>query len=598
MTIKNTNIRLLSGVPFDINYQHSRLFNNATEQFNYFDSMPRVRSDVHISYRRERDAFRVDLNKEQLNEANYIMYQNTAYGNKWFYAFVTTKDFENIGVTYVNFVIDDWQTYMFDIQFRNSLVEREHLLRYTNNRPTINTIEENINYGTDYDLVFATNGHPTGCNFLVIITNSRLGWSDEVEYSGGIVGVPTSYSYYLLPIGTGGAVWNFDLDGTTTNINGTLRDYLGLISSTEFFANKVVSMFITSYTGINFNVNINTRTVSYRNNANISLSDINATSNITGEDKNYSLIAVNWINSFETASLTIDTDVLSTIQNSYAPFETKLYMSPYFIVELSDMKGNVLTLKPEYLRNYSLSLAIKGSLGTSNKVSYYPEYYNTSVEGSSSFLADNAILDTDPTDVAVITDYAVAMYQGQRNSLLAQQGNIQRNLGFGTANTIFSGAGALATTLINPLAGIANSMGVAQQANNTILQHKNDMSLYNAKIADIENVPPTVSKMGGNASFSIGNFQNNIYTRYKVIKPEYRNLLDNYFKAYGTKTLAFKPVNLNTRRYWNYVKLLDPNITGSISNDAMQRIKNIFMNGITLWHDNDVLNYNRDNTEV
>jgi hypothetical protein len=45
-------------------------------------------------------------NIDSLWGTNYIMFQNTSYNTKWFYAFVTKLEYKNPGTTYVHFEID------------------------------------------------------------------------------------------------------------------------------------------------------------------------------------------------------------------------------------------------------------------------------------------------------------------------------------------------------------------------------------------------------------------------------------------------------------------------------------------------------------
>ena len=59
-----------------------------------------------------------------------------------------------------------------------------------------------------------------------------------------------------------------------------------------------------------------------------------------------------------------------------------------------------------------------------------------------------------------------------------------------------------------------------------------------------------------------------------------------------------KVPNLRTRQYYNFIKTVDVNISGEIPQDDMQRIKDIFNAGVTLWHDpSKVQNYSVSNTE-
>lgn len=64
----------------------------------------------------------------------------------------------------------------------------------------------------------------------------------------------------------------------------------------------------------------------------------------------------------------------------------------------------------------------------------------------------------------------------------------------------------------------------------------------------------------------------------------------------GYKVNKLEIPNLRTRLYWNYIETSDINITGNIPQEHLQKIKNIFDTGITLWHDDNVGNYNRTNS--
>ena len=53
------------------------------------------------------------------------MYQNNNYTNKWFYAFITNMQYENNGTTLISIATDVWQTWQFDITWKQSFIERE-----------------------------------------------------------------------------------------------------------------------------------------------------------------------------------------------------------------------------------------------------------------------------------------------------------------------------------------------------------------------------------------------------------------------------------------------------------------------------------------
>ena len=66
--------------------------------------------------------------------------------------------------------------------------------------------------------------------------------------------------------------------------------------------------------------------------------------------------------------------------------------------------------------------------------------------------------------------------------------------------------------------------------------------------------------------------------------PEFTMKLDTFFNMYGYATNQVKIPNLEGRANFNYVKLRNANITGSVPVEGMAIIKAAFNNGIRLWH--------------
>ena len=55
------------------------------------------------------------------------MYQNANYGDKWFYAFIVNMRYISDYTTEIEILTDAFQTWQFDIIFKQSFVEREML---------------------------------------------------------------------------------------------------------------------------------------------------------------------------------------------------------------------------------------------------------------------------------------------------------------------------------------------------------------------------------------------------------------------------------------------------------------------------------------
>lgn len=94
------------------------------------------------------------------------------------------------------------------------------------------------------------------------------------------------------------------------------------------------------------------------------------------------------------------------------------------------------------------------------------------------------------------------------------------------------------------------------------------------------------------------------YTRNKVgfilyqykIRKEYAKIIDNFFQMYGYAINTVKTPNIHARQKWTYVKTVGCKAIGTAPASTLEKICNIFDNGITFWVEpNNVGNYDRAN---
>ena len=124
----NTNVKILHNVPLEDTYDHTLYFANASDQYTYFASMVKYNL-VHYTYQRvNRGRMRVQGKADNYYDCNYLMFQNTNFGNKWFYAFINSVEYINNETTEIEFEIDVMQTWLFDADVEECFVERQHSL--------------------------------------------------------------------------------------------------------------------------------------------------------------------------------------------------------------------------------------------------------------------------------------------------------------------------------------------------------------------------------------------------------------------------------------------------------------------------------------
>lgn len=122
----STNIRLLKGVNLDNTYEHTIYFDDETSQRNYFISKTKHNLTSQTFQRTGKGTARLQLNIGDCYDCSYMMFQNSAFSSKWFYAFITSIEYINNEVTEIAFEIDDMQTWLFDYELGQCYIERQH----------------------------------------------------------------------------------------------------------------------------------------------------------------------------------------------------------------------------------------------------------------------------------------------------------------------------------------------------------------------------------------------------------------------------------------------------------------------------------------
>jgi hypothetical protein len=587
--LSGTNIRLLSGVPFSNDYKYTRWFDTITEQTSYFTGKTIVHSMSQANFQRVEGYNFIAVNEsiDDLWSTNYLMFQNASYNSKWFYAFVTKLEYKQKNLTYVHFRIDVFQTWKFEMNFKPSYVVREHCkLWNADGTPVINTVDEALNYGSDYEVVDVLNYKPIdNLYFLVIVAKQTMHYqtATDNEILPSNNGSPQPLCYYVHPFTKDDKVLGVNNGSEVLPINPVLDVLKGIYKNTDA-VNNVVALYVTDHIGAN---------VSYDGLNEVTMSGdyfINAL--IHDGTTNFSTMFCKSLPNYLASE--------KTFTNKYAGYKTvkesKLLMYPYTSLILDDLKGNRQVLKNENILSNDLKISVRGSLGTSNKVSYTVlDYLVKSDLGVGDLFPANlehSVINNNPNDLPIITDMLSAYLQGNRNSLENQKNSILFNGVMGGVNSV---VGGVANTMSgNPAGVVAGVTGGIQGAGNTVLQ----LQGMQAKKVDINNSPPSLVKMGGNTNYDYGNGLYGLFIIKKQIKSEYIKKLEHFFNMYGYKVNEVKVPNFHTRQYWNYVQTSSCIITGNFNNEDLNELKAIFDNGITFWHTDDIGNYSLENEVI
>lgn len=594
--ISGSNVFFKKGVPFSNDYKATRWFDNEEQQMNYFNSRPTVHAMDEVSFVQNDDLnyITVDAGIDQLREVSYMMFQNAEFSNKWFFCFVTRLVRKTFETTQVYFEIDVLQTWMFQMQWKPSFVVREHCpLWNPDGSPVINTIDEGLNYGLEYETVKVTHHKPNvGIRFLVIVCKKAVHGTMKDKVLPSLVGIGQPFSYYLVPFtDEDKQVWA-TIQGEQHRMT-TLIDTLGALYNDDKMTNNIVTMFITENTGLQVTANEVDGKYQIAFTGGNQLVEYAETG--AGNEGVAKMVYVS-----NAPKLYTKRTLLGNKYDGYRSVkESKLLMYPYTVLTLDDMQGNRMDYKNEYISRPDITLAEKGSMGISNKVSYGIEGYNIDFNDPMRELVNNeyAIQNINPNDVSVMTEMISSFMQANKNTLINQKDQIVFSGATGLAsNALSMGAGTVGGFAQGGIGGAvagasSGALGIVKGSGNTVLA----LQGIEAKIDDILNIPPQINKMGTNTSYDVGNGYKGVFLIKKQIKPEYQKKLEDFFNMFGYKKHEVKIPNFKTRQNWNYVETKDCNIVGDFNTEDLNELKAIFNGGITLWHTDDIGNYDLSN---
>lgn len=140
----DTSIRLIKECQLNKKYEHTFYFNDETEQAEYFKSLECVPLAKQSYQRYAKGVITVQAPMSNVYNVNYMMFKNTSFENKWFYAFVTKVEYVNNVTTRVYYEIDIVQTWFWSCSLHECFVEREHSLT---DKIGENLVSEDIYYG-------------------------------------------------------------------------------------------------------------------------------------------------------------------------------------------------------------------------------------------------------------------------------------------------------------------------------------------------------------------------------------------------------------------------------------------------------------------
>ena len=527
----NGNIWLLRGVPIDAAHTKTYRPKSAADQFTAFSGYTKYTLTEQTYIRHSINSIRVEYSADNVIDCNYMIFQNSAFSNKYFYAFITDVEYVSNNTCRIVFDIDNLQTYYFDIAFLPSLIAREHSA--TDNigdsvtpEPVISTGEEIVSRYQPLNKDI-----PTGL-YTVIVTSRDLLNPQTNEYffatanEGNFAGASIAGAYNVCNV-----------------VSDTLSDFFTVINNYISVAgeNGILAMYCIprmAYTG-------------------------------NAWDSEHTWLAKNVaINTSAIYTQSIPKPIVTDTLNGYLPKNKKLYTYPFCYLKLHNSCGSYSEYRYEYFTTDNVVFRLSTS-GTAPDQSVYctPQNYR----GFNLDWESSLIYDTYPASSFNTTAYSNYIGNNSYRLLAGQMARI--------VSAVTTAAGGFAGGLENPIGTITNL------ANNTM----SGVSEY----AALQDLRRQTSTLGGMASgyFNLF-FDQNFFVAYRVtLNATVAQQYDDYFTRFGYSVNSIKTPNFwigTGRTRYNYCKTHEANIKSKsmsigVPMGALSDIVNIFNNGICLW---------------
>lgn len=539
---KNISKVYLLDVPLEDDMKNTLYFANSSAQHSYFEGQI-GKTYTNVSYQSETRTFRCPDQLDSVRQYNYIMWQNTAYSNKWFYAFIKKMTYVSDGYTDVVFEVDPLQTFMFDITIKPSFIEREH----TNN-DTIgsNTLPEGLETGP-----YIHNGNS--------YDNKYGGFARTIT----IIGV-TDDSVYVPDFPAGISIIKNIYNGVYSGLT-----YYA-IKHTSAYYNKFKD-FINGYTG--------------KLDAIYTMFEVPSTTEL--ESNLYETSSGSGIFYVIGNVLPYDLSDISISRpatiDGISPKNNKLLTAPYNYFYISNNAGSDVDFRYEdFSSPASITFKVKFSVVAGGSIKAVPQNYLSTSGEKDNY---NAGITGGKLPVCAWTTdvYTNWLTQNALNIESAEIGgfmSVAVPIAGAALGVATGGAGTIAGAAL--AGGALNSFNQIQDLNSELYQHS--LTPPQAK-GDINSGDVTYSD--DKAAFTVHRM---------CIKAEYARVIDDYFSMYGYKTCRVKTPNVAHRANWWYTKTVNINITGNVPNDDMNKIKEAYNNGLTFWRNpSNFLNYSVSN---
>lgn len=567
----NSTIELFKNLKLDNSYANTMWFANTSAQNTFFVNHRFTQLNNYSYQRKDIGVIRVEGAVSSLYDVNYMRFKNTSFENKWFYAFVTRVEYVNNATVNMYYTIDVIQTYMFDWQLQQCLVERQHS---TTDVAGDNLIPEGLELGDYINSVVNAIYRP-------------------------VATISNEYCYLICVALSDGEYENIEDAGWAVGS-----------ANCETVSNQFSAI---AYLKVD------------QSGDNSDLKDILA--QLNDDNKIDAIVSITMIPSDFTLSSSPHEEYHSvakpTILNGYAPVNKKLLTYPYCYMDVFNDQNEHEELRFELsTSSYGMRFKLVGVTSPSPEAVLIPQDYDghstspeyTLVMGgfpqipyfNDAYKAWQAL---NYDQMAVSRQITAQQAEFTKQGIGISQKQLFTNTMFSEGQQAINAFGQLAKG--NIAGAISGTVGMVGSAVN--YGYEDDKLRLGSEKAEYENYALQLRQSAdesraknlpnsphvGSSSSAVSTLQKGFWYNIKTIRRQYAERIDKYFTMFGYAQNIVAVPNIHARQYFTYVKTTGSCVSGSIPQDDRETIDTIFDRGIRFWTNYDYFeNYTVNNAII
>ena len=567
----NSEVKVLKRAPVDKSNYNTILFSSAAEQYNTFSAYAVKNFSVLTYQRHDAGVINVQAQMSEIYDCNYLMFRNSSFENKWFYAFIDDVEYVNNLTARIYYTIDVMQTWMFDLTLGDSFVVREH--SETDN-PGDNLVDEKIPVGEyEYGVPHLfSSGDITLSNMCVVLLVRNNIWDQMLQYIPDLVPeVKTSGMY--------SGVYQGCMFVTVPVTDANMEKLYNLAKNVDFFTSGgIVTVFMcpTMFVPIS---NKNSQSVAGKYSNRRYFMDVENPNSLVG----------------------------------YTPRNKKLLTYPYNCLNVTVGGTKTQDYAYEYFdKGYSKSLTLETCFSANPSLMVFPTRYL----GTAQYLQGAVCHDNYPVCAWSFDGFAEWMNNEFFKTFASvavlgatASAGVPYAPNFGSSTNTGNASNALAlppSTALAPIFATGTESPLSVPSARAQTRHRpaeaniSDIIPDLAALAILTCKPSPRINGGARGGVLFGNAGGNeVYVWQKSILPYEAKIIDSYFDRYGYATNTIKSINIKSRKGWNYIRTSEAKIIGTAPAKIEEEFRRIHDRGITYWHNPArFMDYSQDNSAV